>query len=177
MALSALALGLAGTLLPPPSSAQAITFPNSVESSSDMRGCPTTGTSCAETGDALAGDNVTDFCLRGNFDLIYNPSSGRRLGFVLRSTLNSTSQFTDCASGGLFTNVASTTALRACPNNACTSTGSATSAHQLRAYCDIVGSVVEGDNVWYAVYNSSSGQRAGFIPQARMNNQPLTPSC
>jgi hypothetical protein len=176
LTLSALALGLAGTLLLP-SSAQATTFATTVKTSSDMKGCPTSGTGCAETGDALAGDKVTDFCLRGSFDLIYNAASGRRLGFVLRSTLNSGNQFTDCSSGGLFTNVASTTTLRACPNNACPSTGSATSAHQLRAYCNIAGTVVDGDNLWYAVYNSSSGQRAGFIPHARMNNQPLSPAC
>lgn len=159
--LAATLLSLTGSTLVAPS-ANALTINTSVKTTSKMRGC--TASTCVETGSALAGDTVTSFCSRGTSDMIYNFHTGRRVGFVLRSTLNNTSQSTDCASGGFFAQVASSVTMRACANTQCASTGTALPSHSLRSYCTVTGQLSNGSTTWHAVYNHAGSQRVGYVP-------------
>lgn len=174
MFLSAVTALSVGATVSVASTAHAVTSPNTVRTSSDMKGCPRT--TCVQTGDALAGDQVTDFCRSGSWDMIYSFQSGRAPGFVLRSTLRDTSQFTDCQSGGSFTQVAENFAIRIRANTVVRSTGPANTSHTLRYYCFLNGETFRGNNVWYLVYNNT-GQVTGYIPEAIMTSSARLDRC
>jgi hypothetical protein len=166
---AAVVLGVTGTLVVA-GPAAAATFPNTPKISSAMKACASAG--CLTVASALKGpppDALTDFCRRGTWDMVFNRSAARHAGFVQRSTLTFTDQFTDCATGGLFNAVTANTAMRTCANTACTLLNTTTPPNNLRDYCWQFGTAVQGNTVWHLIYNASVGV-VGFLPEAALQN-------
>lgn len=170
----AVGLGVTGSMFVA-SAANAITINTTARTRSPILACPPS--TCAQTGTNFAGDPVTSYCRVGTSDMVWNQPTGRRLGFVPRSSLNDTGQFTNCSSGGFFSNVASNTPMRMCSSAACSSVGTAQPADLLRLYCQQEGSTFEGDATWYATFNNDGSNLAGYVPAARLNSLAAAPTC
>jgi hypothetical protein len=170
----AVGLGLTGSVFVA-SAASAITLNTSARTRAPILACPPS--TCTQTGTNLVGDTVTSYCSVGTLDMIWNQHTGRRVGFVPRSSLNDTSQFTTCSSGGFSSNVASSSPMRQCSSPACSLLATVQAADPLRLYCQQEGSTFEGDATWYATFNNDGTRFTGYVPAARLNSLPAAPTC
>lgn len=171
---AAVGLGIVSSLFVV-SAASAVTITTTARTRSPILACPPS--TCTQVGTDLVGDPVTSYCRVGTSDMVWNQFTGRRAGFVPRSSLNNTGQSTNCSSGGFFSNTASNTPMRQCSNTQCSSVGTAQAADNLRLYCQQEGNTFEGDATWYVAFNTDGSDLAGYVPAARLNSLPASPVC
>jgi hypothetical protein len=171
----AVGLGVTGSMFVV-SAAHAITINTTARTRSPILACPPS--TCTPTGGTnLVGDPVTSYCRVGTSDMVWNQFTGRKVGFVPRSSLNDTGQFTNCSSGGFLGSVASNTPMRTCSDAGCSSVGTAQPADLLRLYCQQEGGTFQGDATWYATFNNDGSNLAGYVPAARLNSLAAAPTC
>jgi hypothetical protein len=165
--------GFLGSLLVT-SAASAVTFSTTARTRQAIMSSPGSG---VQTGTNLVNDPVTDFCRVGSSDMIWNRFTGRRAGYVPRSSLNDTGQFTDCSSGGFFAQVGRNTNQRSCSDAQCTGIRLVEPADSLRAYCQQTGGAVLGNTKWYLIFNADGSNSVGYVPAADMSVQPNIAVC